>query len=60
MIAHNVGVRSYAIKRAKIRVRDDALRIWKGNKRDHSTSADDVKICAWQTEVVTKYTATAI
>ena len=60
MVSHNVGVRACAIKRAKIRSRDDALRIWKGNKRDHSTSADYAKICTCQPEVVSQYTATAI
>ena len=60
MIARNVGVRSCAKKHAKTRSRDDALRVWKGNKRDHSTSADDDKICTWQPAVVTQYTATAI
>ena len=60
MIAHNVGVRACAIKRAKIRFRDDALRVWKGNKRDHSTSTDYVNICTWQPAVATQYTATAI
>ena len=60
MAAHDVGVYDCAIKCAKIRSRDDALRVWKGNKRDHSASADNVNICTCQPSVDIQHTAAAI
>ena len=60
MVAHNVGVRACASKRAKIRSRDDALRVWKDYKRDQSTSADDMNICTWRLVVVTPFTDAAV
>ena len=60
MVSHNVDVHACAIKRSKIRSHDDAFRILKSNKRDLSTSADDLNICTWQPAAIILYPAAAL